>query len=108
MTSPAADSGFLCTTSPACAVSPAVMEIELNGTVAVIEPRLSRVGERVYCVCACVHMCKCVTLKKSIRASETWQLAAMRLTAPISSWQRVINTKTTPGRSRAASLDLSK
>lgn len=34
--------------------------------------------------------------KKSIRASETWQLAAMRLTAPVSSRQRVINTKTTP------------
>lgn len=34
--------------------------------------------------------------EKSIRASETWQLAAMRLTAPISSRQRVINTKTTP------------
>lgn len=39
----------------------------------------------------------CETQKSQFGPPETWQLAVARLTAPVSSRQRVINTKTTPG-----------
>lgn len=66
------------------------MGMERDRIVAVVEPWLCRVDGRA------VDGVRVWPKKKSIRASKTWQLAAMRLTAPISSQQRVINTKTTP------------
>ena len=48
---------------PAWAASPAGMEIELNGTVAVLEPRLGRVGGFAVKVVSGVYS-MCVTRKK--------------------------------------------
>lgn len=46
-------------------------------------PRALALSSGRVCCRRCVYLCVCVCdPEKSIRASETWQLAAMRLTAP--------------------------